>query len=355
MRRSLRPLMATTLTMVALTCSAPLASPAAAAAGTAAPLRATHLGTLGGTWSIARGINDHGHVVGDSALKSGLSHAFLWKNGKMTDLGTLGGQGSFASDIDDDGRVVGCSELASGEWSPFLWENGRMTDLDAHGAPGFCGADVARGHVVATYAPSPGFTEQRAFLLSGDVRTVIDRRPGVTAAAVNDRGQVVGADNYTASDTGSPLPTYRAYLWYDGTGRELGTLGGPSSPSSINNLGQVVGNSDTTDGRRRGFFWDGSAMTALPLPADASDYAGADAVNDSGQIVGSYSKAGEVYGFAALWAGPTALPRRLPLPTDVRVNSSQAFDISNRGWIVGFIDYYWNTGLGTQAVIWRGE
>jgi len=46
-----------------------------------------HLGTFGGIWSVARGINDHGHVVGDSPLESGLSQAFLWKNGTMTDLG----------------------------------------------------------------------------------------------------------------------------------------------------------------------------------------------------------------------------------------------------------------------------
>ncbi|WP_157383066.1 hypothetical protein [Nonomuraea coxensis] len=28
----------------------------------------------------------------------------------------------------------------------------------------------------------------------------------------------------------------------------------------------MAGNSDTTDGRRRGFFWNGSSMTALPPP-----------------------------------------------------------------------------------------
>ncbi|GAA3799847.1 hypothetical protein GCM10022226_19190 [Sphaerisporangium flaviroseum] len=327
-----------------------LTSPQAASASTAAPLRAVHLGTLGGTWSIARAINNRGHVVGDSPVEAGESHAFLWKNGKMTDLGTLGGMTSFASGIDDDGRVVGCSELPSGEWSPFLWQNGTMTDLNAHGAPGYCDAAVARGHITISFAPTPGFTELRAVLLSGDVKTVIDLRPGLVSNAVNDHGQVVGADNYTVNEDGYPQSTYRAYLWHNGTGRALGTLGEMSTPSAINNLGQVVGNSDTADGDRRGFFWHGSSMTALPLPADVSN-AGADAINEHGQIVGSFSKRGEFYGFAALWPTPTSQPRTLPVPA--QVNSSQAHDINDQGWIVGTLDYHWTTGLRTQAVIWR--
>ncbi|WP_084685674.1 hypothetical protein [Nonomuraea coxensis] len=36
--------------------------------------------------------------------------------------------------------------------------------------------------------------------------------------------------------------------------------------NAVNDHGQVAGNSDTTDGRRRGFFWNGSSMTALPPP-----------------------------------------------------------------------------------------
>src|SRR5215203_1320141 len=52
------------------------------------------LGTLGGSSSYARGINDSGKVVGRSVTSDGSHHAFLYDASatpKMQDLGTLGG------------------------------------------------------------------------------------------------------------------------------------------------------------------------------------------------------------------------------------------------------------------------
>jgi len=39
----------------------------------------TDLGTLGGEYSVARGINGRGQVVGWSATADGRHHAFLWE------------------------------------------------------------------------------------------------------------------------------------------------------------------------------------------------------------------------------------------------------------------------------------
>ena len=191
------------------------------------------LGDFGGRWSEANGINASGQVVGGSCLPwNGFVtplHAYLWSNGHMTDLGTLGGPSSVALGINASGQVVGGVYLP-GSSSPeaFLWSNGQMTDL---GVPGF-------------------------------------------ARTINDSGQVVGEGR----------PSYgagHAFLWSNGQLTDLGTLGGAGSAAyGINNIGQVVGNSGLADGSGGAFLWSDGQMTDLGLPGVA------DAINDSGQVVG---------------------------------------------------------------------
>jgi len=87
----------------------------------------TLLGSLGGSYSIAYGINDAGQVVGQSRTVPGDLRAFLWQNGVMTDLGTLGGTSSSSSrayGINDAGQVVGKSDSYA-----FLWQEGTMYNL----------------------------------------------------------------------------------------------------------------------------------------------------------------------------------------------------------------------------------
>ena len=97
------------------------------------------LGTLGGSYGIAFGINEAGEVVGGATNKNDQAElAFLWKDGVMTNLGTLNGDDcSVAFHINSEGQIVGNSfPCAGGPGHGFLWQNGFMTDLNALLPPG---------------------------------------------------------------------------------------------------------------------------------------------------------------------------------------------------------------------------
>jgi probable HAF family extracellular repeat protein len=92
----------------------------------------TDLGTLGGPISQAYGVDMHGEVVGQSLLANvDDSEPFLYKNGKMTGLGTLGGNNGVAYAINDRGTIVGYANLASGVTEAFVYKNGVMKNLNS--------------------------------------------------------------------------------------------------------------------------------------------------------------------------------------------------------------------------------
>lgn len=85
-------------------------------------------------YSFAFDINESSQVVGEAETLTGPIHATLWEGGGVNDLGTLGGTDSRARAINDSTQVVGYSEIASdAAVHAFGWDDvgtPAMTDLN---------------------------------------------------------------------------------------------------------------------------------------------------------------------------------------------------------------------------------
>ena len=158
------------------------------------------LGALPGqTTSAAYAINNADEAAGYSG-----SHAVLFRNRQVIDLGTLGGSASIAYGINDAGTVVGESRYtasSSNGTHAFVSRNGQMTDLGALAPGGLTHADDInnRGEIVGTASLGAGISaDLHAFYSEGtsivDLNSLISCGGCVVtmATAINDKGQIVG-------------------------------------------------------------------------------------------------------------------------------------------------------------------
>jgi probable HAF family extracellular repeat protein len=179
-----------------------------------------NLGTLGGGFSYAYGINASGWVTGDAyTTGNAADHAFLY-DGTMHDLGTLGGTVSIGEAINASGWVTGASYTTGDNNNDAFLYNGTMHDL------GTLGGDESEG------------------------------------LAIDAAGRVVG-DSFTADDASQD-----AFLYQDGQMYDLNALLTPSSPpwtlfmaTAINEHGQIAG-FGAIDGENHAFL-----LNPVPEPS----------------------------------------------------------------------------------------
>ncbi len=269
-----------------------LAAPAlfgAATASAAVQFTVTDLGTLGGTFSIANGINAAGQVVGLTATAGDATQrAFLWQAGSLRDLGTLGGTDSGAAGINAAGQVVGGAEPAAGAYSHgFVWQSGAMQDLGTLGGNGSMARGVNAAGQVVGYADTRTGARHAFRWQSGAMQDLGTLDGGDSyGIGINAAGQVVG---YAYTNAGGSIVNH-AFLWQAGTMYDLGTLGGGySAANAINDAGQVVGDSSLNASTSHAFLWQGGGMQDLGTLGGS--YSSASGINAAGQVVGVSSNA----------------------------------------------------------------
>ena len=244
------PIWIVSLALMSWGCSSDDASPVGPDTGpelsaTAATYRVRDLGTLGGPFSQAYGINNAGVVVGASTLGAypdTRSHAFMWKAGVMKDLGTIvGANESAANDINYYGVIVGWSRNSAGDMRALRWAaDGKKRSLGTLGGR------------------------------------------NSEARAINDLGIIVG---WSETSSGQR----HAFRWENGVMTDLGTLGGASSTAEdINRGGAIVGSSQVASGERHAFRWKSGVFKDLGTKVGAfnAQFSMASAVNTKGQVVG---------------------------------------------------------------------
>jgi probable HAF family extracellular repeat protein len=311
--------------------------------------RVFNLGTLGGTVSAGNTINNRGVAMGSANLPGDTTaHATAWLFGLKFDLGTLGGPNSNVvfPNRNDLGEIVGISETAA---------------IDPLGEQWSCSAffPTITGHICLGFVWQ--WDEMKALPTLGGNNGF--------AAAVNNRGQVVGWAENTVHDSTCVSPQvlqFEAVIWGSPNGQiqELHPLHGDpdSAATAINQNGQVVGISGTCDvavgafSAKHALLWEDGRVTNLPTLGGAGWNTPA-AINNQGEIAGFSDLPGDVKSgvltpnfHAVLWTKEHVIHDLGTLPGD---SLSEATGINDRGQIVGVSfpsshAFIWQDGVMTD-------
>ncbi len=327
------------------------------------------LGTLGGSFGLAFGINDKGQVGGFANLPGdSAQHAFVYATGVMTDLGTLGGPNSASYEGPTEALLAGgLAETSTPDPNGedfcgygdnliclgFSWQNGVMTPLDTLGGNNSAGGGINDRGQIAGYAengtpdsncPAPQVLQFKPVVWTNGQIRQLPTYPGDPDGGVfwiNNKSEMVGASGACAAFDpryGLPLAPKHALLWRKGLPPvDLGNLGGKinNAAFAMNDNEQVVGTSDLPgDNYQHAFLWQKGMMTDLgTLPGDVISVGCG--INNRGQVAG-VSQDANGNDHAYLWQNGVMTDLNSLIPPNSPLYLMHAFSINSAGEIVGF-------------------
>jgi probable HAF family extracellular repeat protein len=262
------------------------------------------LGTLGGLYSDARGINASGQVIGLSTDGTGAYFSYRTAadaaiNPASDALGTLGGishgPSTIVNGIDDAGHAVGESIAISGFFHAFRTAanspiNPATDDLGTFGGQSSSAVSINKnGDIVGTYLPAVAGAFPYAVLLKGGTLTQIGGLGLGSVASMNDADQVAINVNEQAAIWS---------IWSNGTVTPLAPL--VSAALGINNSGQVVGYAPAGNAPQHAFLYTNGVrvdLNTLIPPNTGWTLSSATAINDAGQIAGNGQINGRSHAF----------------------------------------------------------
>jgi len=170
---------------------------------------------------------------------------------------------------------------------------------------------------------------------------------GSQAFGINNLNQVVGEANTSDGDAA-------AFLYSNGNMTNLGTLGGLSSTAmGINDLGEIVGWAEINDGHRNAFLYSNGVMTNLSIFSGTNNFGYASGINNSGQVAWTYAGSGFR---AVLYSNGTS--RDLGSLGGGATSINLAEGINNLGQVVGTSNgsaFIYSNGTLTNLNVSGGE